>query len=338
MKRKTFRINKAGSLNSLKLIHENLREPNENEVTVEVKAIGLNFADLFAIQGLYSATPKGSFIPGLEYSGIVSNTGSQVKGFKAGDKVMGAIRFGAYATHLNIDYRYILKLPENWSFEEGASFIVQSLTAYYSLVELGNIKANDTVLIHSAAGGVGIYANRIAKKFNAYTIGTIGSESKRNFLLNEGYDEVIVRKDNFSKQLKRALGERKLNLVLDSIGGKVFEESFKALAPSGRIMIYGGAHFMSQSSRPNYFNVFYKFLTRPKVDPLELSNINKSVMGFNLIYLWDRPDALNSMAEEILKMNLKRPYIGKVFSFKHLIDALRYFQTGKSIGKVVVKV
>ncbi len=194
MKRKVYRMNKAGSINSLKLIEENLPEPNENEVTVEVKAIGLNFADLFAIQGLYSATPKGSFIPGLEYSGIVSNAGSKVKEFKAGDKVMGAIRFGAYATHLNIDYRYILKLPENWSFEEGASFIVQSLTAYYSLVELGNIKANYTVLIHSAAGGVGICANRIAKKFNAYTIGTIGSESKRNFLINEGYDEVICQR------------------------------------------------------------------------------------------------------------------------------------------------
>jgi NADPH:quinone reductase-like Zn-dependent oxidoreductase len=338
MKRKSFRINKAGSINNLKLTNENLPEPNENEVTVDVKAIGLNFADLFAIQGLYSATPKGNFIPGLEYSGIVINMGSKVYSFAVGDKVMGAIRFGAYTTLLNIDTRYILKLPESWSFEEGAAFIVQSLTAYYSLVELGNIKQNNTVLIHSAAGGVGIYANRIAKKFNAYTIGTIGSESKRNFLLNEGYDEVIVRKNNFSKQLKSALGERKLNLVLESIGGKVFEESFKALAPSGRIIIYGGAHFMSQSSRPNYFNVFYKYLTRPKVDPLELSNINKSVMGFNLIYLWDRPDELNSMAIEILKMNLQRPHVGKVFSFGKLISALKYFQTGRSIGKVVVKV
>jgi len=337
MKRKTFRINKAGSLNSLKLIDENLPEPNENEVTVEVKAIGLNFADLFAIQGLYSATPKGSFIPGLEYSGIVVQKGIDVKGFEAGDKVMGAIRFGAYATHLNIDYRYILKLPEGWTFDEGASFIVQSLTAYYSLIELGNIKLDNTVLIHSAAGGVGIYANRIAKKFKAYTIGTIGSESKRNFLINEDYDSVIVRGNDFGKQLKSALEERKLNLVLESIGGKVFEESFKALASSGRIIIYGGAHFMSQSSRPNYFNVFYKFLTRPKVDPLSLSNINKSVMGFNLIYLWDRPNELNTMAIEILKMNLKPPYIGKVFSFKHLIEALRYFQTGRSIGKVVVR-
>jgi len=338
MKRLSYRMSKAGSINNIKLVDEKLPEPKENEVTVEVKAIGLNFADLFAIQGLYSATPKGSFVPGLEYSGIIISAGSEIRNFQVGDKVMGAIRFGAYTTHLNIDHRYILKLPEGWTFDEGASFIVQSLTAYYSLIELGNIKPNNTVLIHSAAGGVGIYANRIAKKFNAFTIGTIGSESKRNFLINEDYDSVIVRGNDFGKQLKSALEERKLNLVLESIGGKVFEESFKALASSGRIIIYGGAQFMSQSSRPNYFNVFYKFLTRPKVDPLSLSNINKSVMGFNLIYLWDRPDELNTMAIEILKMNLKPPYIGKVFSFKHLIEALRYFQTGKSIGKVVVKV
>ena len=337
MKRLSYRMSKAGSINNIKLVDENLPDLKENEVTVEVKAIGLNFADLFAIQGLYSATPKGSFVPGLEYSGIIISAGSEIRNFQVGDKVMGAIRFGAYTTHLNIDHRYILKLPEGWTFDEGASFIVQSLTAYYSLIELGSIKPNNTVLIHSAAGGVGIYANRIAKKFNAFTIGTIGSESKRNFLINEDYDSVIVRGNDFGKQLKSALEERKLNLVLESIGGKVFEESFKALASSGRIIIYGGAQFMSQSSRPNYFNVFYKFLTRPKVDPLSLSNINKSVMGFNLIYLWDRPDELNTMAIEILKMNLKPPYIGKVFSFKHLIEALRYFQTGRSIGKVVVR-
>ncbi len=251
---------------------------------------------------------------------------------------MGAIRFGAYATHLNIDSRYILKLPEDWSFEEGSAFIVQALTAYYALVELGNIKSNYTVLIHSAAGGVGIYANRIAKKFNAYTIGTIGSESKRNFLFNEGYDDVILRNKNFDRRLKKALGERKLNIVLESIGGNIFEDSFKALAPSGRIIIYGGAQFMSHSSRPNYLNVLYKFLTRPKVDPLSLSNINKSVMGFNLIYLWDRPDELTSMAEEVLKIKINRPFIGKVYPFEKLVKALRYFQSGKTIGKIVVKV
>lgn len=287
---------------------------------------------------MYSATPKGSFIPGLEYSGIITAKGKAVADFDVGDKIIGAIRFGAYATHLNIDYRYIMKLPEGWSFEAGAALAIQSLTAYYSLIELGNIKKNYTVLIHSAAGGVGIYANRIAKKFNAFTIGTIGSELKKEFLINEGYDKVIVRKKDFKFQLKKALGSKKLNIVLECIGGKIYSNSFNALAPSGRIIIYGGAQFMSQSARPNYFKIIPKFLFRPKVDPLSLSNINKSVMGFNLIHLWDKPDELKNMSQEILGMNLKPPHIGKVYSFANLIEALRYFQSGKTIGKIVVKV
>ena len=336
MRRKSFRISKAGSLNNIRLVEEKLREPEENEVTIEVKAIGLNFADLFAIQGLYSATPKGSFIPGLEYSGIVTKKGKNVQEFEIGSRVMGAIKFGAYTTHLNIDPRYIIKLPEDWSFEEGASFIVQSLTAYYSLVELGNIKQDYTVLIHSAAGGVGIYANRIAKIYNAFTIGTIGSESKRNFLINEGYDEIIFRSNNFSKKLRHILEDRKLNIVLESIGGKIFEDSFKLLAPSGRIIIYGGAQFMSHSAKPDYLKLIPKYLFRPRVDPLSLSNLNKSIMGFNLIYLWDRPNELKVMIKNILEMNLKKPHIGKVYSFRNLMEALRYFQSGRSIGKVVV--
>ena len=336
MRRKSFRISKAGSLNNIRLVEEKLREPEENEVTIEVKAIGLNFADLFAIQGLYSATPKGSFIPGLEYSGMVTKKGKNVLDYEIGMRVMGTIRFGAYTTHLNIDPRYIIKLPEDWSFEEGASFIVQSLTAYYSLVELGNIKQDYTVLIHSAAGGVGIYANRIAKIYNAFTIGTIGSESKRNFLINEGYDEIIFRSNNFSKKLQHILEDRKLNIVLESIGGKIFEDSFKLLAPSGRIIIYGGAQFMSHSAKPDYLKLIPKYLFRPRVDPLSLSNLNKSIMGFNLIYLWDRPNELKVMIKNILEMNLKKPHIGKVYPFRNLMEALRYFQSGRSIGKVVV--
>jgi len=336
--RKAYLINKAGSIKNLTLVEEQLASPAENEVTVEVKAIGLNFADLFAIQGLYSATPKGSFIPGLEYSGIITDKGKNVKDYSAGDKIIGAIRFGAYTTHLNIDQKYIQPLPAEFSFEEGAAIVVQPLTAYYSLLELGNLKPDHTVLIHSAAGGVGIFANRIAKHFGAYTIGTIGSETKRNFLINEGFDDILIRNKDFETCLRNALGERKLNLVLESIGGKIFEASFRALAPSGRIIIYGGAQFMNTNSRPNYFKVLIKYLTRPKVDPLSLSDKNRSVMGFNLIYLWDHPDELRKMIVTIINMKLKKPHIGKVFTFDNLIDALTYFQTGKSIGKVVIRV
>ncbi|MGB5894336.1 MAG: medium chain dehydrogenase/reductase family protein [Ignavibacteriaceae bacterium] len=336
MKRNLYRISKAGSLDNLKLVKEELPEPSTDEVTIEIKAIGFNFADLFAIQGLYSATPKGSFIPGLEYSGIVLQSGKDVSDFKVNDKVMGVIRFGAYTTHINMGHRYVQKLPPDWTFEEGAAFTVQSLTAYYALIELGNIKDNDTVLVHSAAGGVGIYANRIAKKFNAYTIGTVGSNSKIDFLKDEGYDDVFVRENNFYEKLKQSLGERKLNIVLESIGGKIFKESFDLLSPTGRIIIYGGAQFMSHSSRPNYLKLIFQYLTRPKVDPISLSDTNRSIMGFNLIYLWDKPEEMKRMLTNIHNFNLKKPYVGSTFSFDKLPEALKHFQSGKTIGKVVV--
>jgi alcohol dehydrogenase len=336
MERLAFRINKAGSINNLKMITENISGPSENEVTVQVKAIGLNFADIFAIQGLYSATPKGSFVPGLEYSGIIINKGGSVTEFEIGDKIMGAIRFGAYTNYLNINKNYVQKLPNDWSFEEGAAFTVQSLTAYYSLVELGNIKNQSTILIHSAAGGVGIYANRIAKKFNAYTIGTVGSEKKIKLLHKEGYDDVIVRGDDFSEKLKDSLRNRNLDIVLECIGGKIFADSFKQMGAGGRIIVYGAAQFSTGSSSPNYLKVLTKYLTRPKVDPLSLSDKNKSVMGFNLIYLWDKVELMKKYLSNILEMNLPKPMIGEVFEFKDLLSAVKKFQTGQTVGKVIV--
>jgi alcohol dehydrogenase len=338
MERLAYRINKAGSINKLKLVAENLSDPSENEVTVRVKAIGLNFADIFAIQGLYSATPKESFVPGLEYSGIIIKKGSEVKEFNTGDKIMGAIRFGAYTNLLNINKNYIQPLPKGWSFEEGAAFIVQSLTAYYSLIELGNIKDQSTILIHSAAGGVGIYANRFAKRFNAYTIGTIGNEKKIDLLKKEGYDEVIVRDDDFSEKLKKSLENRDLNIVLECIGGKIFAESFKQMSAGGRIIVYGAAQFSTGSSSPNYFKVLTKYLTRPKVDPLSLSDKNKSVMGFNLIYLWDKVELMKKYLNNILVMNLPKPMIGEMFDFKNLLSAVKKFQSGKTVGKVVITI
>lgn len=338
MERSVYRIDSSGSLKNLKLLTETLSQPAPDEVTVEVKAIGLNFADVFAIQGLYSATPKGSFIPGLEYSGIIINKGKDVTEFEPGDKIMGVIRFGAYATHLNINKNYVTPLPSNWSFEEGASFIVHSLTAYYSLVILGNIQTDSTVLINSAAGGVGIYANRIAKKFNAFTIGTVGNSNKTDLLIKEGYDKVIVRNSNFSQQLKESINNRNPDLVLESIGGKIFSQSFKQVSAGGRVIVYGAAHFSTGSFSPNYLKVIGKYLLRPKIDPLKLSDSNKSVMGFNLIYLWNKAEILKKYLSEIQNLSLAKPLIGERFNFSNLIDAIRKFQSRQTVGKVVINI
>jgi len=338
MKRKSYRITKVGSLNNLRLVEEGIPCPIDNEVCIEVKAIGLNFADVFTIMGLYRAAPKKDFIPGLEFSGVVIEKGKDVTDFEVGDRIMGSVRFGSYTTHLNIDHRYIMKLPADWSFEDGASFIVQALTAYYALVPLGDLKQNQTVLIHSAAGGVGIYANRIAKRFSAYTIGTIGNPSKIELLKSEGYDDVIVRDGNFRTELSRHLSGKKLDLVLDSVGGKVQKDSFDFLAITGKLVAYGLSQFASSGATPNYFKLTLRFITMPRYHTLTLIESNKSILGFNLIWLYDRYDLWIKLLTEINALHLDKPYVGKIFTFDRLKDAVRVFQTGGTVGKVVVKV
>lgn len=338
MKRFVYKMEKTGSLNNLKLTEEELLSPDDNQVTIEIKSIGLNFADFFCIHGLYKAARKYNLIPGLEFSGLVINKGKFVNEYNIGDKVIGVTKFGAFATHINLDKNYIIKLPEDWSFEEGASFVVQALTAYYALKELGNIQPNQTVLIHSVAGGVGIYANRIAKKFNCTTIGTVGDANKIEKIKNENVDYVIVRVNNFIKYLKEILKDRKIDLLLESLTGKYFKDTFNLLAPQGRAIIYGASDFATHTAFPNYIELAYKYFTRPKVDILKLIEQNRSVMGFNLIWLYEKGEYLKSLLNEIIELNLQKPYIGEIFDFNQMHEAIKKFQSGKTFGKVVVKV
>lgn len=337
MDRQAYEL-KAGSIKNLRLTEGETPPPAPGEVTVSVKAIGLNFADIFAIQGLYSATPKGNFVPGLEYSGVIENIGDNVKGFSKGDKIMGVTFFGAYSTLLNIDQRYVSPLPDQWNFEDGASFLVQALTAYYALVNLGNLQNGNTVLIHSAAGGVGIWANRIAKKIGAYTIGSVGSKSKFHLLEKEGYDKYLLRGSDFRQQLEHCLNGKNLNLVMECIGGKIFKESYRKLAPTGRMVVYGSASYSSPSDRPNYPKLIAKYLTRPKIDPQKMIEENKSILGFNLIWLFHEVEMMNDILRKLKELHLGNPVIGHTFPFKDLPQAIRLFQSGKTTGKVVVVV
>ncbi|RAU81831.1 synaptic vesicle VAT-1 family membrane protein [Pontibacter arcticus] len=339
IERQVYRMPKAGSINDLKLQTEELPQPGPDEVCVRVKAIGLNFADIFAMQGLYSATPAGSFIPGLEFSGEVLAVGSEVESHKPGDRIMGVTKFGGYVSHINLPQRYIIPLPDAWSFEEGAGFLVQGLTAYYALTELGNLQQNSTVLIHSAAGGVGILANRICKQYGAFTIGTVGNAAKVDFLLHdEKYDAVLVRDSNFKSNLKAILGERPLQLIMECIGGKILKQGWETMAPMGRMVVYGSASFSSHSAKPNYPRLVWQFLRRPKIDPLRLPTENKSLMGFNLIYLYEQTDMMHQFLAELQALALKPQHIGHVFSFDQMHEAIHLFQRGKTIGKVVVNV
>jgi alcohol dehydrogenase len=166
----------------------------------------------------------------------------------------------------------------------------------------------------------------------------VGNSSKLEVLNKEGYDEGFVRASSFKSDLQKALKGKELNLVLETTGGKYFMWSYKALAKQGRIVSYGSAQFTPSGPRPNYFSLVWKFLFRPRLDPLSMIIDNKSLMAFNLIWLYEKADMMTELIQEINALQLPPPLVGHVFEFEQLPEALRIFQKGNTIGKLVVKV
>ncbi|MBL4797217.1 MAG: zinc-binding dehydrogenase [Oleispira sp.] len=331
--RKVWRTSKAGAIARLKLIEEILPELSSDDVEITVKAVGLNFADIFAITGLYSATPTGSFIPGLEYSGIVSKVGENCTRFSVGDRIMAVSRFGGYASIIQSREDYLVPLPDDWSFSQGAAYLTQTLTAWYALNDLGGIKPGHDVLVQSGAGGVGLQAMKLIKALGGNPIGTVSSEHKVKFLANLGF-EAWVREPSFGQQLKQK--NKTFDLVLDAIGGEVQTASFNALKPMGRLVVFGAAEFTPGKNRPNYLTAVWKYLRRPKYDVMGMISENRSVMAFNLIWLWDQIELMKVLLENMMAVEITPPHVGHEFSFDQAHQAIDLLRSGKTIGKVVL--
>jgi alcohol dehydrogenase len=338
MQRRIWKTEKAGSIRRLRLVEDGLPPLKANHVRVRVRAAGLNFADLFALTGLYSATPDGPFIPGLEFSGEVSEVGRSVAGstLTPGQRVMGCIRFGGYAEVLDVPASQLQMIPDAWTFEQGAAFPVQTLTAWYALSTLGAVAPGQWVLIHSAAGGVGLQAMAICRTLGAVPVGTVSGRHKKAFLAEHGHERVIVRGRDFARQLDETLQGQPLHLVLDGIGGKIQRQSFDALAPTGRMVVFGAALFAPGRNRPRYLASVWNYLRRPRYDALSMISANKSVMAFNLIWLWHEQALVARLMDKILALDLAPPYVGQTFPFDEAHAALEHLRSGRSIGKVVL--
>ena len=336
--RRVWRIDRAGSLARLRLQQEPLQPLAEGDVRIDVKAVGLNFADIFALAGLYSATPKGPFIPGLELSGIIRGVGPAVTDFHRGNRVVGLTRFGAYSDTVDVNPSYVVPLPDDWDFAVGAAYLVQTLTAYYALRALGDLQPGQHVLVHSAAGGVGLRALAICRALGASTIATVSTPEKKAFLEEQGYEDVFVRTRHLAQQLSETLRGRPLDLVLDGIGGKVQKISYDALAPTGRLVVFGAAEFTPGRRRPHYVKMLWRYLQRPRYDALELINDNKSIHGFNLIWLWQEQGLLLRALEELRGVDLPAPHVGHRFPFEQAPQGVEALRNGKTIGKVVLLV
>lgn len=357
--RTVWRIDRAGSLDRLRLVDERLPEPAAGEARVRVHAVGLNFADAFACLGLYSATPAGSFVPGLECAGVIEALGpprADVAGAAAdgagaeaplaiGDRVLVLTRFGGYATALNADLRYLRRVPAGWSFEQAAAWPVQALTAWYGLVRLGAVQAGATVLVQSAAGGVGLHALAILDRLGARAVAVVGSAAKAKFLAERHAlpaARIVVReRAGYPAALDAALASldaRGYDVVFDAVLGPWFGPAWARLAPEGRYVLYGAADFMTGGARPSWPRLAWRWLRRPRLDPLAMISANRGLLAFNLIWLWESVDRTAGAYAALEALALPAPHLGGSYPFAQARAALAELQAGGTVGKLVLRV
>ncbi len=201
------------------------------------------------------------------------------------------------------------------------------------------------MLVQSAAGGVGLQALAMLQTLGARPLAVVGHESKRRFLIEQrgmAPAAVIVRdRRHFASQLDgglAALGATGFDCVLDAVLGPGFRPSFDRLCPEGRYVLFGAAEFMSASARPNYLRVAFDYLRRPRLDPLAMISANRSLMAFNLIWLWNHAERLPEAYRQLEALAPLPPHVGAVFPFERAPEAMRLLQGGGTVGKVVLEV
>lgn len=233
-------VRKVGGPEALELADVPLPEPKAGEALVAIKAIGVNFIDVYFREGRYPAPPP--FIVGQEAAGIVAKVGSGVTSVKPGDRVAYTGVQGSYAEYATLDAERLVALPESLDFEQAAAAMLQGMTAHYLVHDSYRLRAGDTALIHAAAGGVGLLLVQMAKNLGARVIGTVGSEDKAALARAAGADEVIVyATHDFTAETKRLTGGRGVHVVYDGVGKSTFDRDLDVLRPRGYLVLFGGA-------------------------------------------------------------------------------------------------
>ena len=297
-------------------------EVRPGKVLIKNHAVGINFADTLFRQGEYVMQPKFPDIPGLEASGVVEAVGEGVEDIKTGDRV-AAIGIKAYAEYSLMSASQVMPLPDSVSFEEGAAFPIQVLTAYHMLHTSHAITADQTVIVHAAAGGVGIVAVQIAKAAGARVIGTVSSAEKAALVKEYGADEVInYATQDFSEETLKLTEGKGVDLILDAVGKPTLEKGLSCLAPFGHLIVYGRA-----GGAPDPLNLFSLFQKSIKVSGFLLYTVS-AMPG---VHKKGIQQSLQLMADGKLKL-----LIGKSFPLAEAAQAHRHMESRQSVGKLVL--
>jgi NADPH:quinone reductase-like Zn-dependent oxidoreductase len=335
-------ITEHGGPEVLKIEERPDPKPGPGEVRVKVRAAGINFADVLARMGLYEDAPKPPCVVGYEFAGDIESVGEGVTDFSPGQRVLGGCRFGGYAELVVTGASELLPLPDDWSYDEGAALVVHYVTAYAGLVRYGSLRPGEDVLLHAAAGGVGIAATQVARAEGAGTIYGTASRSKHDVIRSLGVDHPIdYTTQDFRKEVRRIAGEdQPLDLVMDAIGGSSFRKSWSLLGAGGRLVCFGASSVM-QGDRRSVRALARSLATTPVFHPLSMMRSSRSVIGLNMLRLWDAKGSFDEylapLREGIASGKL-RPVVAEAFPLERAADAHRFLAERRNIGKVVLTV
>jgi NADPH:quinone reductase-like Zn-dependent oxidoreductase len=305
-------------------------------VRIRVHAAGINFSDLLARQGLYPDAPKPPCTVGYEVAGVVDAVADGVTTARRGDPVVATTRFGGQSELVVVRAASVFPLPPGWSVEQGAAFPVVYLTAHHMLVRVAAAQRGETVLVHAAAGGVGLAVAELARILGLRVLG-LASAGKHEVLREYGVEPFDGR-DPLWFEAVQAAAPRGVDVVLDPIGGDSWRHSYRLLAPAGRLVCYG-ASVLSDGGGRNVLKTLWRVLRFPRFGPLALMNDNRSVAGVNLGHLWNERTVLDPQITSLLayaRAGKLTPRVDRAFPLADAAAAHRYIHERRNVGKVVL--
>ncbi len=317
-------LNGFEGLESLRVTEVEKPKPGATEVLLEVKAAGINFAEIEMTKGRYPAVRKLPFVMGFEAAGIVVEAGSQAKNVKVGDKITAIVSSGGYAEYATADAGFAIPIPDGISFAEAATIPVHGLSAYALLKFAAKPQPKESLLIQAAAGGVGLYLVQLAKILGVTRVIALASSKEKTDLVTTLGADVAINYSNgdWTDRVMEATGGKGVDIVLEAASGKVGEESFKLAAPFGRIVVFGAKNIHDTVSTEQIRQIVYK---------------NQSLIGFNIPTLRPEqigeciPGLLNLIAQGKLKL-----FAGNSFPLSHVKEAFEALSSRRTIGKVVL--
>lgn len=322
---KAIQLQTFGGPEVLEMVEIERPVPEGREVLIEIKAIGVNYADTARREGQYVVKTPLPFIPGAEVAGVVTAVGEKVTTVIPGMRVVTLIESGGYSEFALADERSLIPLSEQIDFRNAAALPLQGLSAYHVLKTMGRLEKGQTVLVHAAAGGVGTLAVQLAKIFGAGKIIATASTAEKLELARRMGADVLVNytESNWVEQVLEATGGKGVDVALEMVGGDVFNQTLKCLATFGRLVVFGAASG-----------------EQSKMYPSSLMARNQSVIGFFLPQIMRKPELLQPSLVELLTYLGERKLeitIGGVFPLADAADVHRLLQSRKTIGKIILE-